>query len=452
MNIILFGTGEVYRKNKSNISKKDKIVAFLDNDAEKQGKQIDGIYIYSPSKIQELSYEKIVIMSEHTVEMKEQLLSLGCKRNLIVHHREYLAQVDIEEKKYSIYLKNSANSRNCVIITYSLGYHGGALAVVYAALELMNRGYEVSIVAVEGDDIFIQEYRNKGIEILIYPILQYANWEGLKWILEFKKVIVNTYCMILSALEIAKYHKVSLWLHESNHMYTGMVYWKDQIVSNNNLDIYAVSEIAKDIFIYNNGNFAIEIMPFGIPDMGIDSYKQKEFLSFAVIGSIYPPKQQLVFLEALTNMDKEKYGQTKSYIVGKAADVQYAGKVEDTAGNIKNVYLTGELQRDEMDKFYEDLDVVVVSSVQETMSMTAVEAMMRGKICIVGDNMGIAGYIQSEINGLVYKTGDIDDLTNKLEWCVDNRQRLSRIGKNARIVYEQYFTMEMMGERLEKLK
>lgn len=37
-----------------------------------------------------------------------------------------------------------------------------------------------------------------------------------------------------------------------------------------------------------------------------------------------------------------------------------------------------------------------------------------------------------------------------MQWIVDNRAQMNRIGRKARETYEKYFSMEIFGERLEK--
>lgn len=451
MNIIIFGIGEIYRKYKSSISKADQLIAFLDNDKEKQEKIFDGVPVYAPQKIHVLNYEKVLIMSDYAVEIRRQLLDLGCEKSAIVHYREYLAQLS-ENIENKLCFKKSVCGKNCAIITNSIGYHGGALAIIYAAIELMDKGYKVLVVAAEGDDLFIQKYRKIGIEILIYSMLPYVKWDKLKWVMGFEKVIVNTYCMFLVAMEIAMYRKVTIWLHESADMYRYMEYWNELFIKNDNLEIYAVSEMARGNFIDYVGKLEVGIVPFGIPDMGKACWKQKNYISFAVIGYLAPVKQQLLFLEAASSMDRNKYAQSRFYIVGKPLDARYTKTVEDTAKGMENVYLTGELGREELNGLYENVDVVVVPSIEETMSMVAVETMMKGKVCIVSDHTGIAEYIQNGVNGFIFQNGNCDDLVRKMEWCVEHNHDLCRIGANAREVYHQYFTIQAMGMLLEKLK
>lgn len=452
MKIVIFGTGKAYRENKDRFDSTDEITAFLDNDQKKQGEFLDCIAIYPPVKIKTLDYEKIVIMSDYAVEMREQLLTLGCSADSLIHYREYFSEKD--ETIVPPDFGGEENKKSCLIITSKLGYHGGAMVAVYAAGELIRRGYRVVIAAPDGNDRFMEEFREMGIMFWLNRNLPYLRWKQLSWVMAFRKVIVNTYPMILCALEIGGGRPVSLWLHESNNMYPTMRYWIDCIregIFNKNIKLCAVSSNARQNFIDNVTNGDIEILPYGIPDTGHSESGQGERLRFAVIGSIHPIKRQLFFLQTLAEMGEEKTAMAEFFIIGRAEDREYAESVRGMAETMEHVRVIGELQRKEMDAIYQQIDAVVVPSMYEALSIVATEAMMNGKICIVSSNTGIAKYIATGKNGFVFQNGDKNDLAEKIKWCIGHRDRLRGIGKDARKVYETNFTLEKMGDRLERL-
>ena len=100
---------------------------------------------------------------------------------------------------------------------------------------------------------------------------------------------------------------------------------------------------------------------------------------------------------------------------------------------------------------YRQIDVVVIPSIYEALSIVATEAMMNGKICVISDNTGNAGFITPGENGFVFRNGDQEDLSEKIVWCIEHRDKLREIGENARKVYEANFTMKKMGDRLVQL-
>ena len=82
VDIVVFGTGKRYEKNKAWL-KGHRIVAFLDNSAEKQGRYLDGSPIVPPETVKKLKYDIIVILSIYIDEMLVQLLELGVERQAI---------------------------------------------------------------------------------------------------------------------------------------------------------------------------------------------------------------------------------------------------------------------------------------------------------------------------------------------------------------------------------
>lgn len=454
MRIVIFGTGQIYRENKERLDKEDEIAAFLDNDRCKQGRLVDGIPVYAPEKIQNLSYDRIVIMSNYAVEMRSQLLKAGCAEDALLHYHEYFAIKSPTAATWD--LIGEEGQKSCLFITSDADYHGGAMVAVYAVQELMRRGYRAVILAAAGNEAFVGEFHKKGVEIKIDPHLPYRKWEQIRWAMDFGKIIVNTYPMVLCALEISRHRPVSLWLHESDNIYPQMRYWEERIkreVINHNLGIYAVSANAERNFIKNVMPCNIGILHYGIPDAGIcRSFGGSEGrLSFAVIGTLHPIKQQLFFLQTVSQMGRRKTEQMDFLIIGKAGNREYSEKVCSMAEQMERVSIMGEMDRQELDLVYQDIDVVVVPSVYETMSIVATEAMMRGKICIVSDSAGIAGYINPGENGFVFGNGNTEDLAEKISWCVEHRDRLPCIGRRARSVYEEHFSMERFGDRLEQL-
>lgn len=457
MRIVIFGIGEIYRQNRDKIPSEDEIVAFLDNNESLQGTMINGITVYSPNQIDQIVYDKIVIMvvmSTRVIEMKNQLLNLGCARADILHYLDYVGMEQIGKPEVFLASQRPMCDKSVLIITSELGYHGGSITAVYASLALKDRGYEVAIAAPSGNERFIEEFRQQGITFILYSNLEYAKYKELQWTDNFEEIIVNTYPMTLCALEIGRHRKISLWIHESNVTYEARTFWNDLIaeyIVKSDLNLYAVSNVAKENFINNITKCRISLLPYGIPDLYGDVTSIASHLTFAVIASIHPIKQQLLYVDAVGMLCKDYQRCNEFLIIGKVDEVDYANRVEEKVREFPNVKLKGELTRNEMESEYNKIDVVVISSSFETMSLVATEAMMYGKVCIVCDVAGMAEFINHGENGLIYKTNDVNSLAEQISFCIENKDRLADIGKNARETYLQYFSMDKFGDRLEKI-
>lgn len=68
--------------------------------------------------------------------------------------------------------------------------------------------------------------------------------------------------------------------------------------------------------------------------------------------------------------------------------------------------------------------------------------------CIVSDATGTAAYIRDGEDGFVFPCGNAQALAQKIAWCVENRDRLDGMGKNARLLYEKQFSMPVFERRL----
>lgn len=454
MRIVIFGTGMLYKKFKKKINSKDEIIAFLDNDEEKWGKELDGVTIYRPQDINCLSYDEIVLVSKYAKQMKQQLIELGCCEKRIIHCDEYYGKNNFEESiYYAANLPSLMDKKRCAIICNSLGYHGGAVTALYCALALQECNILVDIVAEDANPCMIAEMNRKGISVVICPNISMAKWHSINWLKEYDYVIVNTMPMILCALEIAKYRSVVMWLHDSDNIYEYMVYWRDNIiqgVKSKNLKICAVSNVAKNNFCKWITDCHIEILPCGIPDEEY-AFNCNSKLIFATIGSIHPIKGQDVLLQSIKKLPSHILEQAEFWIIGKETDSEFFQNVVKVEKEISCVKIMGEIEKEKLNALYSKMDVVVIPSRKETMSLVAIEAMLHGKFCIVSDAAGIAEYIDNGKDGLIFSSEDANALAQKIQWCIENKESMVQLKVNARATYEKYFSMNTFKKNLLRL-
>ena len=120
MKAIIFGTGLYYQHRKGIIKDSD-IIAFMDNDKEKQGEIFDGCLILSVEKGIQLKYDCIVLMAGERIrkEMKAQLLSYGVNESRILDFDQYMHYESEHEAKQSGQDNAEDNSTDfCVPETY----------------------------------------------------------------------------------------------------------------------------------------------------------------------------------------------------------------------------------------------------------------------------------------------------------------------------------------------
>lgn len=454
MKVVIFGLGNYYREQRDKLQTLSgvEVLAFSDNNPILWHQKVDGVSVIPPDAIKGTSCEKVVIISIYAREIYEQLVALGLEGNRIVIWERFWAEQGRENK---ILLEPEFGQDNAggdvLILSTNLNYNGGSLAAVYAAKALIQRGNRVTLAAPEGNENFVREAAEQGIPIVLDQAFPYLFKAEKKWIRQFRVVMVNTLQMMESASKISRLRPVLWWLHEAPFLYKKITDRYPNSLDEGRFDdihICAVSTNAQKYFNQVYPDRQSEILTFGIPDRGKACERaQNSRVTFALIGAIYPLKRQEIFLKAADLVQRSS--QAVFWVIGKIDDSTYFEKIEAMAAGNAAVRIWGERTRSEIHRMFSEIDVVVCASLEETVSITVTEAMMYGKLCITTDRTGIAEYIQDGVNGFVVPADDAEALAERMQWILAHCDGLQEMRAAARETYEQHFSMDSFGEKLE---
>lgn len=99
-----------------------------------------------------------------------------------------------------------------------------------------------------------------------------------------------------------------------------------------------------------------------------------------------------------------------------------------------------------------DADLFVMTSDFEGMPNALMEAMALGVPCISSDcQTGPKEMISHRFNGVLFKTGDENDLVNQINWCLNQGKQLKSIGKAARSHILSEYTYERVCEKMMRM-
>lgn len=107
----------------------------------------------------------------------------------------------------------------------------------------------------------------------------------------------------------------------------------------------------------------------------------------------------------------------------------------------------GRVPHKSVQEYLNKADVFVFPSLGEGLSLAVLEAMSCGLPCIVSENSGANDAIREGENGFVVKTHSVEEITEKLLWCCDNKEKLSEMGQKATETAME-FTWESYAERV----
>ena len=116
------------------------------------------------------------------------------------------------------------------------------------------------------------------------------------------------------------------------------------------------------------------------------------------------------------------------------------------------VHYTGHLHDDiSLRMLYSAADALVVPSKLEAFGQTASEAHSCATPVIAFKTSGLIDIVDHEVTGYLAKAFEPADLAKGIEWVIENRERLEKLGGNARQKAEKNFDYPIVGGRYNEL-
>ncbi len=445
MQVIIFGTGKKYIENKRYFQNMQ-IVAFLDNDKEKQGTYVDGHIVDMPENIEAYAYDYVVLASIYYKEMREQLLQLGVLPEKIIdrEHRGVWAAIR-RVTRFSV-PGGDVTGKRILLVTHGMGLNGAPIVLLEMGKVFIKAGYSVELYSsLKGP--LAADFLQAGITVNFFDDFDFDADEISTYFCNYDLIIVNT-VTLYELVEKIKDRKIPIiwWLHEADwymKQYSGFKAMTDS----HNLHVWAVSKISQNAF-ENFCNLKVEmIMPFGMKDVSVktNSYHCKNIV-FAVIGSVEERKAQDVFLQAAELVGK-KYLNVEFWIIGSDQN-SYAMHLKQQYASVSQIVWMSELGHDEVMQLYSEIDVCVCPSREETMSMVTVEAMMNSRPVIVSDKTGIADFIEPEVSGLIFESENVEELAQKMTRCIEDFELREYMGSNGRRIFKDIFNVQQFEQKV----
>ncbi len=170
-----------------------------------------------------------------------------------------------------------------------------------------------------------------------------------------------------------------------------------------------------------------------------------------LVGRINEFKGQYLLIEAMKVL-KSKNLDIKAYIVGHAMNEEYLDKLKQMLKDynleafIKFVGFTKEPY-----KFMQACDVILMTSKNETFGLVTIEAMKNQTAVIAANSGGVLEIIDDRETGLLFESGNANDLALKIEELYFNMQLKQTLAKNAKIKVDECFDNNKQFKKLNKL-
>jgi L-malate glycosyltransferase len=190
----------------------------------------------------------------------------------------------------------------------------------------------------------------------------------------------------------------------------------------------------------------IEIVSLGVDTERFSrtENKEKKEIVIGYVGRVANEKNLTVLKKAFDIVrNKMKNDEIKLLIVGDGP----AEEKEKVSG--KNVEITGFVG--DVETYLNKMDIFVMPSVTETTSLATIEA-MACELPIIASRVGyMMHYVLENYNGSLFDPLDADELANKLETLIKNKQLRETLGKRARTTVMQAPDWERVAMNVGKL-
>ena len=185
------------------------------------------------------------------------------------------------------------------------------------------------------------------------------------------------------------------------------------------------------------------------------SYFADNRINVFCIGKYQERKNHQMMIEAVEELlPKYDLHLTIAGEISNSFHEEYFRKVSDyvrTHGLEERVTFLNNLNRTAIAEEYQKADVYVVPSTGEPASITVIEAMAYSVPAISGTDNGTASYIDFGKTGYVFEDNNKEDLKDKLEKIICDRERLVRMGAAVYRHVQEHFHFKNYYGQLETI-
>jgi glycosyltransferase involved in cell wall biosynthesis len=165
----------------------------------------------------------------------------------------------------------------------------------------------------------------------------------------------------------------------------------------------------------------VRVVPLGAPPVCtqalVDNKSRQEPFSFLWAGTFSLLKGAHYLLQAWKQLQPSS-----------GVRLNVFGAMELPAAMLENlpssINISGTVPHSQVYELYRQADVLVFPTLCDGFGMVVTEAFSQGLPVITTNRAGAASLVKHGINGLIIPPGDVNALTEALEWCLTHRQEL----------------------------
>lgn len=174
-----------------------------------------------------------------------------------------------------------------------------------------------------------------------------------------------------------------------------------------------------------------------------------DILLVGIVGRLVPIKNHMMFLKTIKKVREHAPGlRTKFVIIG---DGELKSRLVDTARDmgLSDLIFTGWVK--DLAEVYADLDIVVLTSLNEGTPVSMIEAMASARPVIATDVGGVKDLIRNNIDGMLIGSNDVEGFSAAIIGLLGDGDRRHEMGACGRESVRKKYCKERLFEDIRKL-
>jgi len=241
------------------------------------------------------------------------------------------------------------------------------------------------------------------------------------------------------------YHIFHSMAQPSRRIFRFIEYYYDKLIDNR-CYLITDSQVSVDKMksvrnIYQD----ISVIYNGVKKSKLKKYTLSNTLKLLHIGTLDSNKNQLLLVDIMNILVNELKLNVKLQLVGKEAEADYLLKLQHSIKeyNLKDDILL-EGFSDDPYAYYNDTDILLLSSKVESFPTVILEAMSVGLPVITTDAGGVNEQIVNGLNGYIIKQNNIHDFVEKINYFYKDKNKIKEFGRFSYEHFNKNFRVEVM--------
>lgn len=219
-----------------------------------------------------------------------------------------------------------------------------------------------------------------------------------------------------------------------------MVWLADACITN--------SQAGKDylIDVLNATSDRVFLQPYEIPDEKtlpgsgeindhLDTLHRPIFL---FVGHVIPRKGLPLLLDACATLQARGYTQYTLVVVGDGSQQAELQAFCEQKGLSDRIHWAGRVSYDQIGSYFQQADVFVFPTLEDTWGVVTLEAMLLGKPILCSQGAGTAELVRSGENGYVFPPDNAQKLADLMQNFLDRPELIDAMGKRSQQIMAEY--------------